>query len=306
MYRLDGCLADLPPAAILEMLAGGAATVAGLPSQCPNASAAQQVLSDAARFAAALCPTRPVLSLLDPRETAPEPPNPDHRKRKWARRVHPAPVSSAPVLDARSMPISRRTLMAAGGQLPAPDPHPGVRLASVVRRLLGDAPVPAEMADVATGVAELEAPGCSGVGVCVRVCPTDALTLDVVDLATAAAPSPQQFALNMDPERCIDCGLCVQLCPETAVTRVGPLSWAQTLDRKPRNLKTGLLRRCPHCGTPHGGPGSWCEICTFRANNPFGSQLPPGFTRASTPRSQDSGSAREAAPGPFPFDPDPS
>ncbi len=46
---------------------------------------------------------------------------------------------------------------------------------------------------------------CSNNGVCVNVCPVEAITIE------------NEKAV-IDAEKCIDCGLCVDACPESAIT----------------------------------------------------------------------------------------
>jgi len=302
LYRLDGCLADLPPSALLEILAGGASSVTAELYDCARRSAGQAVIDAVAPIAAALCPGRPVTCTLEPIAAAPERHHASdrpHRRRTRARRA-----SAVIELDARSMPVSRRRLVTRGDLLAPPDPHPGVRLAAVVRELVGDGSVPADLDDIATGVADLAAAGCGGTGVCVRACPTDALTLTFTDLGPDGATSAQQFALTMDPARCIDCGLCTQLCPESAMSRKGTLAWSSLLDGARVPLQVRLVRRCDRCQTPYRGAEPLCEVCAFRSTHPFGSLLPAGFTRPGSARRTASGSSSEGASGTLPVDPE--
>jgi ferredoxin len=300
VYRLDGCLADLPPAALLEILAAGAVSVAGLLDGCADPTAARAVLARAGRIAAAVAADQPVNALTDPPPTNPELPGHPDQHRHLGRR--PVPVPLLEVLDARAMPVGRRALVGLGGELGQLEAHPGLRLYAVVRELLGGAPVPSGLADIATGAAQLEAARCCGSGVCVRTCPTQALTLAVTDLIDGAASSLQdgaglpsasqvvggaafsddglqQFVLTVDPALCIDCGQCVEMCPEAAMSRVGPLPWGQALRGLPTTLRVGMVRRCSRCGMPNRTPGPLCGVCSFRTADPFGSLLPPGFTR---------------------------
>ena len=206
-----------------------------------------------------------------------------------------------PLLDALAMPVARRALVAGPPHpVETEDAPPGPRLFAVVRELLGDAPVPDELDAVPTGAAQLSAPDCGGSGVCVRVCPTEALTLRVTELAStgrqAGAAQPvgsqafhasdveqpnhmDQLVLSVDPALCIDCGQCVQLCPEQAMSRRGSLGWAEALSGAEQTLRVALSKRCNRCGAVHRGRGSRCRACEFRATQPFSSRLPPGFTR---------------------------
>lgn len=283
LYRLEGCVADTPPAALLEILAAGAAQVDVLLDGCRDPSAAQEVVDHATRIAAAVDHDRPILVVSGPVPRAPHPS--ERSSRSWLKDHSARSPELVRLLDARSMPVPRRILIGAARSLPAPDPHPGVRLHAVVRELLGDDPVPAELDEIATGMAWLEAPGCGGAGVCVRACPVEALTLQMTDLtAGEMSPKPpiQQFELTIEPARCIDCGLCVDLCPESAISRVGALSWTQAFESDKRTLRAGLVRRCSRCGSPSRSAGTVCDVCAFRTANPFGSRLPSGFTRKRT------------------------
>lgn len=288
VYHLEGCLADLPPAALLEILAGGAASVSALLDGCAHPMAACEVVEDAARIAAVVAAHQPVRPLLEPPSGCPAPAATSERSDLPLDHVAPQGRRlrhdrTPAVFDACSILVSRRRLLGGGDPLPPPDQHPGIRLHAAVRELLGDGPVPSALEDVPTGAAQLAAPGCGGAGVCVRACPADALSLTVTDL-TAETDSPSkpvsQFDLTIDPGRCIDCGLCVELCPESAMTRVRPLPWAQALEGTPTTLRAGLIRRCSRCQTPYRTEGSLCNVCAFRTSHPFGSQLPEGFVRA--------------------------
>jgi ferredoxin len=303
LYRLGGCLADLPPAALLEILAGGAVSVTGLLDGCANPSAARNVLAYAGRIAAAVTVDQSVHALTNPPQATPEPGDlPDRRGRSRRRTRPPTTARELEVLDARAMPVSRRALVGLGGALGNVHAHPGLRLYAVVRELLAGAPLPSELEDIATGAARLEAAECCGNGVCVRTCPSQALTLTITDLTQAGVStsaedsavheleSPvgaaafsndglQQFVLTVDPALCIDCGQCVEQCPESAMSRVGPLPWAQALNGMATTLRVGMVRRCSRCGMPNRTPGPLCGVCAFRTSDPFGSQLPPGFVR---------------------------
>ncbi|WP_372594132.1 4Fe-4S dicluster domain-containing protein [Actinotalea sp.] len=298
VYLLSGCLGDLPAAAVLEILAGGACEVAGLLDGCGAPDAARLVLEEAAGIALALGLDRQVTARSGAPGPADTPPDAPHRvlPRLSRRRA-------APLLDAEQMPVTRRTVLAAPGAaevggLPAPEAHPALRMRSAVRELFGERPVPSALGDLPAGAGLLAAPGCGGTGTCVQACPVGALSLTVTDLTGGTAapgeaagagrlvpggdrhpPDVEQFVLSVDASRCIDCGLCVDLCPEGAMTRTDGLTWSQALDATPAVLRAGLVRRCARCGSAHRGEGELCVVCAPRARDPFGSRLPPGFRR---------------------------
>jgi len=299
VFWLAGCLADAPPAALLEILAGGAASVTGLLDGCAKPAGARRVLARAGRIAAAVAVNQPILARTEPPQADVAGSNHD-RPRRFRRRLPPSPVH---VLDARAMPVGRRGLLGLDAALGELEKHPGQRLFAVVRELLGGAPVPSGLNDVPTGAAALGAESCRGSGVCVRACPTQALTLAITDLATTGRPAPVpnptgvaveplvvgaptfsndgllQFGLSVDPALCVDCGQCVDLCPESAMVRVGPLPWDQALKGLRTTLRVGIVEHCSRCGMPSTGAGSLCAVCAFRKSEPFGSELPPGFVR---------------------------
>ncbi|MBZ3935468.1 4Fe-4S binding protein [Methanimicrococcus blatticola] len=47
---------------------------------------------------------------------------------------------------------------------------------------------------------------CTGCGLCVDECPSEALSLDAEGLST------------VDADACVDCGACVDVCPVAAIT----------------------------------------------------------------------------------------
>jgi len=298
VHLLSGCLGDLPPAAVLEIIAAGAREVVGLLDGCAAPDDARRVLDEAATIALALDLDQQVIARsASPGSADSSPPVPRRGRPRASRR------RAAPLLDAEHMPVARRTLLAAPGPGDATgsaalEAHPVVRMRAVVRELLGARTVPAALGDLPGGAAVLAAPGCGGTGSCVQVCPVQALSLTVTDLTSPTAPAAggaddaptvpggarraadvEQFVLNVDASRCIDCGACVDVCPEGAMTRAGSMSWGQILAATPTVLRAGLVRRCTRCGSAHRGEGELCSICAQRAREPFGSRLPPGFRR---------------------------
>jgi len=108
------------------------------------------------------------------------------------------------------------------------------------------------------------AEGCTGCGVCVRDCPTRALSLSA---------GLGWTDLVLDPAACTGCGVCVQTCPERALdvvagihldllargrapisraARVGCLDCGESIPALPADsplttLPAGLTGRCPRC-----------------------------------------------------------
>ncbi|MEO5743074.1 MAG: 4Fe-4S dicluster domain-containing protein [Terracoccus sp.] len=301
VFVLTGCLADVPPAALLEVLAAGA-RVTALVDGCRSPSAAAEVVTRADEVATAIGrPDQMATATVTPAQPEHEP----ARSRRFRRGATTGGESPVPVLDALAMPVTRRLLVTAAGRT-AEAPHtrsgdaPHDRLFAVVGELLGDDPPPPGLLSVPTGAADLAAPACGGSGVCVRVCPTDALTLRVTELGESGALGDErpvgtqpyqtprehrpalvdEFVLAVDPARCIDCGECVRQCPEQAMQRVGPLPWLPALAGAERPVRVALSKRCSRCGASFRGSGARCSACTFRAASPFTSRLPPGFTRS--------------------------
>ena len=299
VHLLSGCLGELPPAAVLEIVAAGAREVVGLLDGCAAPDDARRVLDEAATIALALDLDQQVIAQsASPGSADSSLPAPRRGLPGASRR------RAAPLLDAEHMPVARRILLAAPGPGDAtgtagPEMHPDLRMRAVLRGLLGARPVPAALGDLLVGAGVLAAPGCGGTGTCVQVCPVQALSLTMTDLTAPAATSAggaeearpvpggarrsadmEQFVLSVDASRCIDCGACVDVCQEGAMTRAGSMTLSQTLAATPTVLRAGLVRRCTRCGSAHRGEGDLCTVCAERAREPFGSRLPPGFRRA--------------------------
>lgn len=100
----------------------------------------------------------------------------------------------------------------------------------------------AVLAVEATPLAALQVDGdaCSACGLCVTLCPTAALRLDV----TAA---PGEWRLAFQPATCVDCGICALACPEHAVS-YGELLPAAALGGDEMALAGGRLTSCVDCG----------------------------------------------------------
>lgn len=127
----------------------------------------------------------------------------------------------------------------------------------------------------ATRAHRLTSSGCTACTTCVRACPTDALAL-------TSSSDGQSVTLELETAACIGCRQCLALCPAQALTDHDVLTWPEVLRGPARKaLETVEVRPCTRCRTPFAGDGDLCQVCALRAQNPFGSWLPPGYV---TPR----------------------
>ena len=274
VVQLATCVAEAAPAVLLELVAGEACGLTVALDGCANPAHAEAVVTGAGAFLSAL--GRP--ETIDGAKALP-------RDRKHG--------AAWPILGESGVPVSRRALFGRpdGLDLAGPSEHPTERLVAVLRELSDGDGSGTELDGIPTGVPRLTASGCAGSGVCARSCPVDALTLTRTVLAEADAhqDAMAQFQLSFDPARCTDCGQCLHVCPESALDRGGEHVWSSLLAREQVSLRVGLIRRCARCGGPHGRSGELCAVCTYRAANPFGSTMPPGWP-------DDPGRARGQAP----------
>jgi ferredoxin len=266
VVQLARCLADVNPAVLLELVAGGARGITVVLDGCASPSEAEAVVGRAGTFLSAL--GRP--ETIDGALALP-------RDRKHG--------AAWPILGESAVPVSRRALFGRpdGLDLVEPSEHPTERLVAVLRELAGGDGT--ELDGIPTGIPELSASGCAGSGACARTCPVDALTLTRTVLAEAkpGQDAIDQFQLTFDSAKCTDCGQCLQVCPESALARSGEYHWSSLLAGELVDLRVGLIRRCARCGVGHGGSGDLCAVCAYRAANPFGSTMPPGRPHAADP-----------------------
>lgn len=262
VVQLSTCVAKTPPAALLELIAAGAGGITVALDGCANPAAAELVVAHAGAFLSALHHPQTIGGV-----TA------------WPQKRKHGPAW--PILDANVVPVSRRALLGRidGPDLVEPSKHPTRRLAAVLRELADGDGSRTELDTIPTGIPQLSAARCAGSGACARICPVGALTLTNTVLAEASPgrDAMAQFQLIFDPERCTDCGKCLPVCPESALGRSGEYRWSSLLAQEPASLRVGLIRPCAHCGVPHGRAGVLCVVCAYRAANPFGSRMPPGW-----------------------------
>ncbi|MDM8083527.1 4Fe-4S binding protein [Cellulomonas cellasea] len=178
------------------------------------------------------------------------------------------PISTAPTSTA---PTSTASAGAAPGPA-APGPAaPGVAAPA-------EAPTPAQaprdgLDDVNSPAVVLSAPGCTACGVCVQACPTQALTLQHNGGGAVAIST-----LLQSPSACDGCQRCVELCPADVLSVAGQWRWSDLLTDSTRGVATVSTATCTRCGTqfPTTSGERWCQVCSYRRKNPFGSALPPG------------------------------
>jgi NADH-quinone oxidoreductase subunit I len=73
-------------------------------------------------------------------------------------------------------------------------------------------------------------PLCSGCGLCVVICPTDCIRLNLPPGGEAVAPSRGED-FELDVAGCLFCGLCEEVCPLDAIA-MGPLAGISHFERK--------------------------------------------------------------------------
>lgn len=310
VIRMSTCVAQVPAHEILEVLTAGAGTVV---VRCPDPAGSAGHVLPAARVLVSAGVDRlriedvagtSALAASEPTETtSPEttPPGTPRSKRKGPGASRTRGRIRKPVirevLDAGQMPIPRRQVLGlgAGPMRDLPDQfQSGPRRLNAALAALLPAADPA--LDALNASVQLAAPGCTACNVCVRACPTDALSLrsfgappDVPDDVLSGSrgsgsdpAAPLVTTLLQDPAACDGCGICVQMCPENVLEIRDRWDWSTVLaaaegqDLKP--VVSLTTSTCARCGTrfPTTDPGSLCPVCTFRRANPFSSRMPPG------------------------------
>jgi len=300
VVQLDTCVTQASPAVLLELIAGGASGITVALDGCADREGAGVLVARASDLLTALQPLRATqeragderattgrtgASQTGASQTGASQTGGD--RAIDGAEVLPPPREHAPtwpVVHVDAVPMSRRALLGRpdGLEVAEPSVHPTERIVSALLELAGGQDPGTVLDGIPTGVPRLTAPACAGSAVCEHTCPDGALALTSVVLADAAADRPEmaQFQLTFAPGRCTDCGQCVQVCPERALVRSGEYLWSSLFAGEPVSLRVGLIRRCARCGTAHGRVGDLCAICAFRAANPFGSAMPPGWPEA--------------------------
>ncbi|PFG34400.1 4Fe-4S dicluster domain-containing protein [Sanguibacter antarcticus] len=282
VVRLPACLRDVSASAVLELLTAGAATVLVRTDGCDELETSTEHLATVAHLlAAAGVPRLQVQDVHGPGA-------PDATDVSGGPRA-PAP---RPVLDAVHLPVARRSVFGLGAasdaDLAAPVAAPsGPRLLSAALAELVP-PDRRDGLDAAADAVRLGAHGCTACGVCVRACPTDALSLRFFGGEDARQDvrqdvGPLVTSLLQDPVACDGCLRCVDLCPEDVLTVTGAWGWDEVLSRVdvPRSAPVASLttKECSRCSArfPTTDASSLCPVCAYRRLNPFASRLPPGY-----------------------------
>jgi ferredoxin len=114
---------------------------------------------------------------------------------------------------------------------------------------------------------------CTGCGVCARACPTGALNYQKDAEET-------KFKLTLSPQLCIGCEFCAHVCVPEAISFEKDPSFEHVFSSPQESLlQEGQLAHCEKCKTAFAAvPGTqFCQVCTYRRSNPFGSILPPAL-----------------------------
>lgn len=245
--RLDGCLADAHPVDVLELAAAGLDRIVVHPSGCRAPERLASLLDQVSALLQAST-WRGRLEVDPPggrigRHTRPRPEYPIDR-----------------------LPVPRRALLGLTVLRPSsPDPVGRRDRIEAATAVLGIVHGP----DVPSRFRELSASGCGGCGVCARACPATALR---VATQPGGTPNSHRRRLIVDPLACGGCLRCLEVCPRDALSAGRHLTWAELLaDGRPQTLAVVDAATCERCHAPVPPGERWCEVCSFRRANPFGS-----------------------------------
>jgi len=132
------------------------------------------------------------------------------------------------------------------------------------------------------GKLALDASKCTGCGVCVAQCPTDALA----DLEVT-----ESCRLVFRQESCVGCGQCVDVCPEKCLHLTRVLE-VDKLNREPEVLFEGEFAHCRICGAPFA-PKAMIESVRTR----LGATGEAALRMETCPRCRQKGGTRLAKSG---------
>ncbi len=254
--QVPGCLQELPLHRLVDLYLAGASDVAvGVGPGCT-----EEDLRTVLESWNAMLGEHMSFSVLDPTPA-----------RNWTWSLSPTRV-----------PVDRRGLLGLGRQ--SSPPWPVHDASSDDQMRLVESLRAAQMTSMEQPPAGLSllASGCTACGVCVSVCPHDALSL---------IPDGSEYSLLHAPDACHGEQQCVALCPVSALSVDGPLPWAEVIHGTPRVLATLEMAVCERCQAPFPATAEsqWCEPCRIRRSDPFGSHLPAAAlellrARGHTPR----------------------
>lgn len=105
---------------------------------------------------------------------------------------------------------------------------------------------------------------CTACGVCIRSCPSDALSFAVEGDTTGLVHAPGRCEGELS---------CVSLCPVNAITTDGSWSLGRSVDAEPVLLISMRSTECARCGQRHRGEGSLCESCSYVAHRGLGAAM---------------------------------
>jgi ferredoxin len=155
--------------------------------------------------------------------------------------------------------------------LPAMPPRPPVGLAvgddkrtllyAALDALIAQAQTPPISIPLATGPmgeVRIAADKCTLCAACVRICPTEALSLPGTILQLA-----------FTEERCLQCGLCANVCPEKAVTLAPRLLTSRTARRTQRVVAEAEPFACTECGKQFATQAMIERSRAMMANHPM-------------------------------------
>jgi ferredoxin len=153
-------------------------------------------------------------------------------------------------------------------RLPARLPETRQHLLTRIQPLAGasDGFFRADHAPFAT--VQIDCDRCSACELCVKFCPTGALTFTT----TAVNDDDDQFKIDFAAGRCIDCDLCVVACPDDALTLSNRVDAAALAALTTTTIATGELTSCVDCGvTTAVRPGDHgallCYACRLGAGS---------------------------------------
>lgn len=110
-------------------------------------------------------------------------------------------------------------------------------------------------------------PGCTACGLCARVCPTGALTVETTS---------DHFEVIFSAAQCTDCGICTRFCGPGVLQTYGPPTYDDVLAPELWLLYEGELAQCQRCSATYAAEPdqTMCPICRVRHRNPFSTDMP--------------------------------